>query len=209
LQLGLQSLAFFGEPFVLRLQFGDLLRLRLRPAPLRLALKQRLRQLRAQPRSLDHQPCPAEADDQRGGYAQGETSAARQPGEMRQPGESRVGTLDPLFPRPLRAGRPCGQILVYHSSQGFGEHHVTTPLGIRQITPFEAFTIGLGERAARRSVEQLIFGFAEPIVFGLVAEILVLERGLFRRGAMTPPITPLRASEGKSRELRIYHISSG
>src|SRR5262245_41936002 len=90
-QLGLQALAFFGEPSVLRFQIGETQRLRLRAEALRLAFAQRLRKSRAQSRSLDHQPRPAEADEQRGGYAQGETRAARQPGELRQPGESRVG----------------------------------------------------------------------------------------------------------------------
>src|SRR5262245_10006785 len=82
-QLSLQSLALFGEPSVLRFQIADPLRLRSRQAPLRLAFAQRLRKLRAQSRSLDHKPRPAEADEQRGGYTQGETRDARQSGETR------------------------------------------------------------------------------------------------------------------------------
>src|SRR5262245_51840301 len=60
LQLGLQSLAFFGELFVLRLQVGDPPRLCLLLKPPRLTFAQRPRKSRAQSRSLDHQPRPAE-----------------------------------------------------------------------------------------------------------------------------------------------------
>src|SRR5262245_57071604 len=179
LQLGPQSLALFGELFVLRLQIGDPPRLRLRAAPLRLAVAQSLRKSRAQPRSLNHQPCPAEADERRGGYTQGETKAARQPGELRQPDKSCVGVFDPLSRRRLRRSLPGSQILVHYLSQSPGEHYMPPP-GFCNITLFEAFTIGLGERAARRGVEQLIFDFTEQIVFGLVAEILVFQRVLFR-----------------------------
>ncbi len=82
-QLSLQSLALFGEPSVLRFQIADPLRLRSRQAPLRLAFAQRLRELRAQSRSLDNKPRPAEANEQRGGYTQGETWAVRRVGETR------------------------------------------------------------------------------------------------------------------------------
>src|SRR5215510_5399572 len=187
-QLSLQSLALFGEPSVLRFQISDPLRLRSRQAPLGLAFAQRLRELCAQSRSLDHKPCPAEADEQRGGYTQGETRALSQSGETRQPRKSRVRAFDPFPPRCLRRGASCGQILVYYLSQCPGEHHVPPPPGICKITSFEAFTIGLGEIVARRSVKQLIFGFAEPIIFGLVAEIFILERGLFRRGKFSQQI---------------------
>src|SRR4030095_11392093 len=160
-QLSLQSLALFGEPSVLRFQIADPLRLRSRQAPLRLAFAQRLRELCAQSRSLNHKPRPAEADEQRGGYTQGETRAVRQSGEAGPAGESPVRTFDPFSPRRLRRGAFCGQILVYHLSQCPGEHHMPPPPGICQITLFEVFTIGLGEIVARRSVKQLIFGFAE------------------------------------------------
>jgi hypothetical protein len=53
LQLGLQSLAFFGELSVLQFQFGESLRLRMRATPLGLAFAQRLRKERVQSRSLD------------------------------------------------------------------------------------------------------------------------------------------------------------
>lgn len=188
LQLGLQSLVFFGELSVLRFQFGDSPRLRFPATPLRLAFARRLRKARAQSRSLNYKPRPAEADEQSDGYAQGETRTAKQPGWMRQPGESHVRTFDPFSPLRSWRGPPCGQTLVYYSGQSLGEHHVTPPHGIRQITLFEALTIGLGERAARRSVEQLIFGFAEPIIFRQVSKILVLERGLFCFGEFSQQI---------------------
>ncbi len=95
--------------------------------------------------------------------------------------------FDPFSPSRLRRGASCGHILVYYLSQCPGEHHMPPP-GIFQITSFEAFTIGLGEIVARVAIKQLIFGFAEPIIFGLVAEIFILERGLFRRGEFSQQI---------------------
>ena len=77
LWVDLQSPAFFGESSVLRLQVDDLLRLCFRPAPLSLALAQRLCKALAQSRSLERQPRPAEADELRGGHTHGETRDAR------------------------------------------------------------------------------------------------------------------------------------
>jgi hypothetical protein len=212
LQLGLQSFAFFGEVSVLRFQIGDLPRLCLRAQPLRLAFAHRIRELRAQTRSLDYKPRTAEADKHSGGYAKSQARATRQPGEMGQPGESSVSAIIPFSPQRLRAGVPCGHILIHYSSQSPGEHHVSTPPWICQITPFEAFTIGLGERTTRRSVEQIIFDFAEPIVFGLVDEILVLERGLFRRGEFSQQIAfdqIILAVSALHNDHRLSHLHNG
>ena len=98
LQLGLQSLAFFGELSILRFQFGDRCACVCARRRSRLAFAQRLRKSPAQSRSLDHKPRPAKADEQRGGYTHCETRAAKQPGEMRQPGESHVRAFDPFYP---------------------------------------------------------------------------------------------------------------
>ena len=63
------------------------------------------------------------------------------------------------------------------------------PPGIYQIAPFKAFTISRRERAARIAVKQLVLGFTELIILGLVNEILILQCNLLFRGEFSQQVS--------------------